>query len=97
VKRIYIGNLPFDATETDIRALFEAHGTPESVSVITDPGSGRSRGFAFVEMNDSEAEKAVAALNGTDLRGRNLNVNEARPKREAGGRDRQRGGRERNW
>jgi RNA recognition motif-containing protein len=95
VKRIYVGNLPFDATETDIRALFEAHGMPESVSVITDPGSGRSRGFAFVEMNDPEADKAVAALNGTDLRGRSLNVNEARPKREGGGRDRQGGGRDR--
>jgi RNA recognition motif-containing protein len=68
---------------------------PESVSVITDPGSGRSRGFAFVEMNDPEADKAVAALNGTDLRGRSLNVNEARPKREGGGRDRERGGRDR--
>ena len=96
MKRIYVGNLPFDATETDIRALFEAHGMPESVSVITDPGSGRSRGFACVEMNDPEADNAVAALSGTDLRGRSVIVNEARPKREGGGgRDRQGGGRDR--
>jgi len=85
MKNIFVGNLDFGATESSIRALFERHGTVERVNVVTDRDTGRSRGFAFVEMTDSsEADKAIAALNGTDLDGRTLNINEARPKPEGG-------------
>lgn len=85
MKKIFVGNLDFGATEDSIRALFEAYGTVDSVSVITDRDTGRSRGFAFVEMSDSgEADRAINALNGTNLGGRALNVNEARPKAEGG-------------
>src|SRR5580704_5830274 len=87
MKNIFVGNLDFGATEPVIRALFEAHGKVERVSVVTDRDTGRSRGFAFVEMSDpAEADRAIAALNGTDLDGRTLNINEARPKTEGGGR-----------
>jgi cold-inducible RNA-binding protein len=87
VKNIFVGNLDFAATESSIRSLFEAHGRVDRVSLVTDRDTGRSRGFAFVEMPDaSEADRAIAALNGTDLGGRTLNVNEARPKGEGGGR-----------
>lgn len=87
MKKIFVGNLDFGATEDSIRELFEAYGTVDSVSVITDRDTGRSRGFAFVEMSDSaEADRAITALNGTNLGGRALNVNEARPKAEGGGR-----------
>jgi RNA recognition motif-containing protein len=86
VKKIFVGNLDFKATEESIRALFEQHGTVERVSLMTDRDTGRSRGFAFVEMTDSaEAERAIAALNGFNFGGRALNVNEARPKVEGGG------------
>jgi cold-inducible RNA-binding protein len=91
MKNIYVGNLTFDATEDQVRSLFEAYGPVEKVSIITDRDSGQPRGFAFVEMNDDEsALKAMEALNGTNLGGRNLTVNEARPKadrprREGGG------------
>ena len=91
MKNIYVGNLTFDATEDQVRSLFEAYGPVEKVSIITDRDSGQPRGFAFVEMNDDEsAIKAMEALNGTNLGGRNLTVNEARPKadrprREGGG------------
>ena len=86
MKKIYVGNLSFGATEHDIRALFEAHGEVESVSIITDRDTGQSRGFGFVEMTDnSEADAAIAALNGADHDGRTLNVNEARPKADRGG------------
>jgi RNA recognition motif-containing protein len=87
-KKLYVGNLPFSATEADIRELFEPHGSIESVNVITDRETGRPRGFAFVEMNDAEsASKAMQALDGRDLSGRNLKVNEAneRPARSGGG------------
>lgn len=87
MKKIFVGNLDFGATEDSIRALFEAYGTVDSVSVITDRDTGRSRGFAFVEMADSgEADRAINGLNGTNLGGRALNVNEARPKAEGAGR-----------
>jgi cold-inducible RNA-binding protein len=87
VKKIFVGNLDFNATEDAIRSLFEQHGAVDRVSVITDRDTGRSRGFAFVEMPDAaEAERAIAALNGYTLDGRALNVNEARPKVEGGGR-----------
>jgi cold-inducible RNA-binding protein len=87
MKNIFVGNLDFAATEASIRSLFERYGTVERVNLVTDRDTGRSRGFAFVEMTDSsEADRAITALNGTDLDGRALNVNEARPKGEGGGR-----------
>jgi cold-inducible RNA-binding protein len=86
LKKIFVGNLDFGATEDTIRSLFESYGTVESVSVVTDRDTGRSRGFAFVEMTDSgEADRAITALNGTNLGGRALNVNEARPRVDRGG------------
>ncbi|MGO9094121.1 MAG: RNA recognition motif domain-containing protein [Bryobacteraceae bacterium] len=86
MKNIFVGNLDFSATEESIRALFEQHGTVDKVDVITDRDTGRSRGFAFVEMPDTDAaERAIAALNGTNFGGRTLNVNEARPKADRGG------------
>ncbi|SRR6266498_1591482 len=87
MKNIFVGNLDFSATESSIRSLFEQYGTVQRVSLVTDRDTGRSRGFAFVEMADSaQADQAIAALNGADLGGRALNVNEARPKTEGGGR-----------
>ena len=86
MKNIFVGNLDFGTTEASIRALFEAYGNVEKVNLITDRDTGRSRGFAFVEMADaSEADRAITALNGSNLDGRALNVNEARPKSEGGG------------
>jgi RNA recognition motif-containing protein len=86
MKNIFVGNLDFSATDSTIRALFERFGTVDRVSVVTDRDTGRSRGFAFVEMSDSaQADQAIAALNGTELDGRALNVNEARPKPQGGG------------
>jgi len=86
VKKLFVGNLDFSATEDSIRALFEQHGTVDRVSLMTDRDTGRSRGFAFVEMSDAgEADRAVQALNGYNFSGRPLNVNEARPKVEGGG------------
>jgi cold-inducible RNA-binding protein len=86
LKNIFVGNLDFGATEDTIRSLFEAYGTVERVSLMTDRDTGRSRGFAFVEMTDSEeADRAITALNGSNVGGRALNVNEARPKTRGGG------------
>lgn len=86
MKNIFVGNLDFAATESSIRSLFEPYGNVERVSLVTDRDTGRSRGFAFVEMTDSaEADRAIAALNGADLGGRALNINEARPKPQGGG------------
>jgi cold-inducible RNA-binding protein len=86
MKNIFVGNLDFGATEDGVRSLFEAYGSVQRVSIKTDRDTGRSRGFAFVEMPDAaEAERAIAALNGTQFGGRALNVNEARPKTEGGG------------
>ncbi len=86
MKNIFVGNLSFGATEDSIRSLFEAHGTVERVSIVTDRDSGQPRGFGFVEMtNDDEAERAIAALNGREHGGRDLTVNEARPKGERSG------------
>jgi len=88
MKNIYVGNLSFDASEDQVRSLFEAYGAVDKVNIITDRDSGQPRGFAFVEMTDDDAaSKAIEALNGTNLSGRNLNINEARPKA-----DRPRGG-----
>ncbi|HUK23725.1 MAG TPA: RNA-binding protein [Terriglobales bacterium] len=79
MKNLYVGNLPQSATEPQLRTLFEAHGTVERVNIITDKETGRSKGFAFIEMTDaSEANKACAALSGSDLEGRALRVNEAK-------------------
>jgi cold-inducible RNA-binding protein len=87
MKNIFVGNLDFSATESSVRSLFEPYGNVERVNLVTDRDTGRSRGFAFVEMSDSsEADRAIAALNGVDLGGRSLNVNEARPKSPGGGR-----------
>ena len=86
--KIYVGGLPYATTDAQLQDLFSTHGTVESARVITDKFTGRSRGFGFVEMASSEdAQKAIQALNGTDLDGRNLTVNEARPqeKRSGGG------------
>jgi len=81
MKNLYVGNLPHSTTEAELRTVFQAHGDVEKVSIVTDRETGRARGFAFVEMtNASEAEKAVAALNGTQLGGRTLTINEAKPK-----------------
>jgi len=85
LKKIFVGNLDFSATEESIRSLFAPHGTVESVQLVTDRDTGRSRGFAFVEMAEAEANKAIAALNGKEVGGRALNVNEARPKAERAG------------
>jgi RNA recognition motif-containing protein len=85
VKNIFVGNLDFSATESSVRALFEPYGKVDRVNVVTDRDTGRSRGFAFVEMTDSaEADRAIAALNGANREGRALSVNEARPKTEGG-------------
>ena len=86
MKNIFVGNLSFGTTEPEIRTLFEAHGAVDRVNIVTDRDTGQARGFAFVEMsNDAEGERAISALNGVDLRGRTLNVNEARPKTSGGG------------
>src|SRR5580692_11204915 len=86
MKMLFVGNLPHSTTEAELRTFFEPHGKVDQVSVVTDRDTGRSRGFAFVEMADSgEADKAIAALNGKELGGRALNINEARPKTAGGG------------
>jgi len=87
VKRIYVGNLPYSATEDELRQLFAQHGEVHSVNLISDRETGRPRGFGFVEMDDDAASSAITALDGHDLGGRSLRVNEARPRRERGGRD----------
>src|SRR5215831_3136153 len=97
VKNIFVGNLSFNTSEDELRQLFEPYGQVDRVSILTDRETGRSRGFGFVEMtNGEEGEKAIAGLNGSQLGGRTLNVNEARPKAEragGGGGGRDRGGR----
>jgi len=86
VKNIFVGNLSFSATEDSIRSLFEGYGAVDRVNVVTDRDTGQARGFAFVEMaNDGEGERAIAALNGQELGGRALTINEARPKEARGG------------
>ena len=92
-KRIYVGNLPFSATEDEVRRLFAAHGEVIDVSLPQDRDTGRPRGFGFVEMADADADKAVQALDGQDFGGRSLRVNEARERpRFGGGGDRGGGG-----
>src|SRR5246500_5532340 len=86
VKNIFVGNLSFNTNEDELRRLFESYGQVDRVSILTDRDTGRSRGFGFVEMASSEdGEKAIAALNGAQIGGRTLNVNEARPKPERSG------------
>lgn len=87
-KRIYVGNLPFSATDDQVRELFSPYGDVVSVSLITDRETGRPRGFGFVEMNDGEADDAISALDGESMDGRPLRINEARPReprRQSGG------------
>jgi RNA recognition motif-containing protein len=86
VKKIYVGNLPWSATEADLKDLFASYGTVQSAAIITDRDSGRSRGFGFIEMDEADAERAIAELNGKDFGGRSLRVNEAqeRQRRSAG-------------
>ncbi len=92
MKNIFVGNLSFNTSEDELRQIFEAFGQVDRVSILTDRETGRSRGFAFVEMtNTEEGDKAIAGLNGSQLGGRTINVNEARPKGERAGS----GGRER--
>ena len=84
--KIFVGNFSFSTTEDDLRGLFSPFGNIDTISVITDRTTGRSRGFGFVEMGDrGQAEKAIEALNGTQFGGRSLNINEARPKTDGGG------------
>ena len=80
-KNLYVGNLSFDTTEADLNAEFSKHGTVTRASIVMDRDTGRSRGFAFVEMSNG-AEQAIASLNGTELQGRALTVNEARPRED---------------
>jgi len=99
--KIYVGGLPFSVTDGQLQEIFQAHGSVESARVISDKFTGQSRGFGFVEMSSgSEAQKAIDALNGTQLEGRTLTVNEAKPmasrdSRGGGGRDNRSGGRNR--
>ncbi|MEM1205574.1 MAG: RNA-binding protein [Acidobacteriota bacterium] len=92
-KRIYVGNLPFSSTEDEVKQLFEEYGSVTSVSLIEDRETGRPRGFGFVEMEDDDAaDNAISALDGTSLGGRNLKINEARPRGGGGGGGGYRGG-----
>ena len=91
-KKLFVGNLTFDATDADLTQLFSQYGQVQSVQIVTDRDTGRPRGFAFVEMSDG-ADQAIASLNGQDFKGRSLTVNEAKPRKEGGDRgDRGRGG-----
>ena len=85
MKKIYVGNLPFSATDAELTQLFGKHGTVHSVALINDRETGRPRGFGFVEMDDNEAMAAISALNGYEMGGRNLRVNEAEDRRGGGG------------
>jgi RNA recognition motif-containing protein len=85
-KKLYVGNLSYETTDSDLQNLFGSHGTVQSAQVIMDRDTGRSKGFGFVEMNtDQEAQAAITALNGQAVNGRALTVNEARPREERGG------------
>jgi RNA recognition motif-containing protein len=85
VTKLYVGNLPFTATDDSVRALFSKHGTVEKISLVTDRDTGRPRGFGFVEMSNADASRAMQALNGTDFEGRTLKVNEAQDRERSGG------------
>ena len=90
--RLYVGNLNFRTTEDSLEALFSNYGQVDDVAIITDRDTGRSRGFGFVTMADEGAKEAIEALNGTELEGRTLTVNEAKPREDRGGRGGGRGG-----
>ena len=93
MRNVFVGNMSFQTSETELRAAFEPYGEIARVQIITDRDTGQARGFAFVEMtNDADAVKAIAGLNGTQLDGRALNVNEAKPKAQGGPRSNDRGG-----
>jgi RNA recognition motif-containing protein len=93
-KKLYVGNLAYGVTDSDLEQMFQAHGTVQSAQVIMDRDTNRSKGFGFVEMgSDQEAQAAIQALNGQQVEGRSLTVNEARPKTEGGGRGGYGGGR----
>ena len=83
--KLYVGNLPFTATEDAVRNLFASHGAVESLSLINDRDTGRPRGFGFVEMSSADASRAMQALNGKDFDGRSLKINEAQDKPRTGG------------
>jgi RNA recognition motif-containing protein len=92
-KKLYVGNLTYGVTDGTLATMFEAHGTVQSAQVIMDRDTGRSKGFGFVEMgSDQEAQAAIAALNGKEVDGRSLTVNEAKPREDRGGRGGGRGG-----
>lgn len=92
-KKLYVGNLSYDLSQDDLRAMFEEHGTVDSAQIIMDRETGRSKGFGFVEMStDDEAQAAISALNGKQSGGRTLTVNEARPREDRGGGGGGRGG-----
>jgi RNA recognition motif-containing protein len=92
-KKLYVGNLPYSVSDSDLQQMFEAHGTVQSAQVIMDRDTGRSKGFGFVEMgSDAEAQAAINAMNGNEVDGRALTVNEARPKEGGGGGGGGRGG-----
>lgn len=90
--KLFVGNLPFSATEDSVRALFEPHGKIESLALINDRDSGRPRGFGFIEMSSADAAKAMEALNGKNFEGRDLKVNEAQSRERSGGGNRGNGG-----
>ncbi len=95
VQKIYVGNLPFSISDEEVRTLFAEHGEVLSCALPTDRDTGRPRGFGFVEMDNDDATKAINALNGRDVQGRALTVNEARPRENRGGGGG--GGGERRW
>lgn len=90
--KLFVGNLPFTATEDSVRALFAPHGTIESLALINDRETGRPRGFGFIEMSNADASRAMQALNGKDFEGRALKVNEAQERERSGGGGGNRGG-----
>jgi RNA recognition motif-containing protein len=93
-RKLYVGNLAYGITDSDLQQMFAAHGTVQSAQVIMDRDTGRSKGFGFVEMgSDAEAQAAIDALSGAQVEGRNLTVNEARPREDRGGGGGGRGGR----
>lgn len=97
MKSIYVGNLPFSASEDQVRELFSAHGDVKEVRMITDRETGRPRGFGFVRMDPAEADVAIEALNGTELDGRTLRINEAQDRKPGGGGGGGGGGQRRSW
>jgi len=84
--KLYVGNFPFNTTDAELRQLFSEHGTVESISMVTDRDTGQPRGFAFVQMSQADASRAMQSLNGKDLGGRQLRVNEAQDKARSGAR-----------